>query len=142
MPEGLHRPRILTAPLARPAMPLLYSSSSLPETHLPKAMIRPSNGCTNKCIDMSGPRRSSESRSPTSASSERSDRVREKERGAEKERMRSSSSTRSVDLEFGEDLVNMVDTFTVAINLFHFRMRLQHPTNEYGNFYSLVFSQS
>ncbi|XP_024383020.1 uncharacterized protein [Physcomitrium patens] len=107
VPEGLHRPRILTAPLARPAMPLLYSSSSLPETHLPKAMIRPSNGCTNKCIDMSGPRRSSESRSPTSASSERSDRVREKERGAEKERMRSSSSTRSVDLEFGEDLVNM-----------------------------------
>ena len=79
-------------------------------------MARPSNGHTNKNIDMAGPRRSSKSKSPAAASSEKDERARGKDRAVEKERMRSSSSsTRSVDLGIEEDLVNMVEIFTLTM---------------------------
>lgn len=87
-------------------------------------MIRLFNGCINKCIDMLGFCRFFELRFLILVFFERSDWVREKERGVEKECMCSSSSIRSVDLEFGEDLVNMVDIFIVVINFFYFRMWL------------------
>lgn len=114
--EGLHRPRMPSAPPARPVVPQMYSPHlGSSETYPLKPMVRPSNGHTNKNIDMTGPRRSSKSKSPASASSEKSERVREKDRGVEKERMRSSSSTRSVDLGIEEDLVNMVENFTLIM---------------------------
>jgi hypothetical protein len=88
---------------------------ALSETYPPKPMARPSNGHTNKNIDMAGPRRSSKSKSPAAASSEKGERARGKDRAVEKERMRSSSSTRSVDLGIEEDLVNMVEIFTLTM---------------------------
>lgn len=110
--EGLHRPRVLSAPPARPVVPQMHSPHlALSEPYPLKPMVRPSNGHTNKNVDMSGPRRSSKSKSPAAASSEKSERVRGKDGGVENERMRSSSSTRSVDLGIEEDLVNMVETF-------------------------------
>ncbi|KAG0584085.1 hypothetical protein KC19_3G183700 [Ceratodon purpureus] len=106
--EGLHRPRVPPAPPARPVVPQMYSPHlAISEPYPLKPMVRPPNGHPNKNVDVSGPRRSSKSMSPAAASSEKSERVRGKDRGVEKERMRSSSSTRSADLGIEEDLVNM-----------------------------------
>jgi len=112
--DGLQRPRVPLAPPARPVVPQMYSPHvTLSETYPLKPMIRPSNGHTSKNVDFAGPRRSSKSKSP--ATSENSDRLRGKDRGVEKERMRSSSSTRSADLGVEEDLVNMVEIFTLTV---------------------------
>ena len=117
--EGLHRPRVPSAPQARPVVPQMYSPHlALSEAYPLKPMVRPSNGHTNKNIDMAGPRRSSKSKSP--ASSEKSERARGKDRVVEKDRMRSSSSSRSVDLGIEEDLVNMVEIFTLTMFIFLF----------------------
>lgn len=114
--DGLPRPRVPLAPPARLVVPQMYSPHiALSETYPLKPMIRPSSGHTSKNVDLAGPRRSSKSKSPTLAASENSDRVRGKDRGVEKERMRSSSSTRSADLGIEEDLVNMVEIFTLTI---------------------------
>lgn len=117
--EGLHRPRVPPAPPARPVVPQMYSPHlAISEPYPLKPMVRPPNGHPNKNVDVSGPRRSSKSKSPAAASSEKSERVRGKDRGVEKERMRSSSSTRSADLGIEEDLVNMVEIFTFTMFIF------------------------
>lgn len=112
--DGLNtRPRVPMPPPARPTVPQMYSPHVAPSEAYPlKPMSRLSNGHTSKNMD---PRRSSKSKSPTSAISENSERVRGKDKGVEKERMRSSSSTRSADLGIEEDLVNMVEIFTLTV---------------------------